>query len=262
MLANVLATEAANRMERARAIFENMADGLCSVDAHGRIIAINPAAEEMLRWKHNELVGKDKHATIHHQDDRGQPLPKPRCQMLRVLETGVVARSEQDVFTRKDGTTFPISFTAAPVRVDAEITGLVIAFRDISERKAFEQERTAWLNLVDAVYHVHDELGIGTLIVDDGRIHYANDAFRSLFGYSLEELKSEVADVFELFPPEEREAFKAHLADLYIHGTTRRARKAKLLRRDGAHVDAEIWCAKVNHQPGKVSRLVFVVRPV
>lgn len=262
LLANVLATEAANRMERARAIFENLADGLCSVDAHGRITSIDPAAAKMLRWAHNELVGKDEHETIHPKDHAGAPLPKEDCKMLHVLGSGQVARSERDVLTRKDGTTFPISLTAAPMRVDGEVTGLVVAFRDSTDRKAFEEERASWLNLVDAVYHVHDELGIGTLIVDDGRIHYANDAFRALLGYSLEELKAEVADVLELLPAEDRASLKAHLADLYIHGTTTRARKARLLRRDGSYVDAEIWVAKVNHQPGKVSRLVFVVRPV
>lgn len=262
LLANVLATEAANRMERARAVFENIADGLVSVDKGGRIIAINAAAEKMLGWAHNDLVGKDKHDAIHGQDDKARPVPKEDCKMLHVLRTGEIARSERDFFTRKDGSVFPISFTAAPVRIEGDITGMVIAFRDITQQQAFEDERASWLNLVDAVYHVHDELGIGTLIVDDGRIHYANDAFRSLSGYSLEELKSEVADVFALFPKEEREAYKAHLADLYIHGTATRARKANLLRRDGSAVPAEVWVAKVDHQPGKVSRLVFVVRPV
>ena len=262
LLANVLATEAANRMERARVVFENMADGLLSVDAQGRVLSINRAGEKMLGWPHNELVGKDKHATIHPKDEKGIPIPKEDCRMLHALRSGEVARSEQDVLTRKDGTTFPISFTAAPVRVEGEVTGMVVAFRDITERKAFEQERASWLNLVDAVYHVHDELGIGTLIVDDGRIHYANDAFRTLFGYSLDELKAEVAEVFTLFPPDDRDSFKAYLADLYIHGTTPRPRKAHILRRDGSHVLSEIWVAKVNHQPGKVSRLVFVVRPV
>lgn len=50
------------------------------------------------------------------------------------------------------------------------------------------------------------------------------------------------------------------MAALYIHGTTTTARKASLLRRDGSTVPAEIWVTKVDHQPGKVSRLVFVVR--
>jgi PAS domain S-box-containing protein len=262
LLANVLATEAANRMARARAIYEHIEDGLCSVDHEGVIVSINPAAERMLAWPHNELVGKDKHDTIHAKDEQGRPMPKSECRMLHVLRTGEPAASEQDVLTRKDGTTFPVSFTAAPIEVDGQVRGIVVAFRDISERKSHEAEKAGWLNLVDAVYHVHDELGIGTLIVDDGRIHYANDAFRTLLGYSLDELKAEVADVFALFPVEDREPFKAHLADLYIHGTTQRARKARLLRRGGETVNAEIWVAKVNHQPGKVSRLVFVVRPV
>jgi PAS domain S-box-containing protein len=262
LLANVLATEATNRMEQARAVHENVADGLCSVDVQGRILSVNPAAERMLRWPRNELVGKDQHDTIHARDERGRPMPKETCRMLGVLRTGEATASELDVLTRKDGTTFPVSFTASPIQVEGEVRGMVIAFRDITARKTFEVERAAWLNLVDAVYHVHDELGIGTLIVDDGRIHYANDAFRTLFGYSLEHLKAEVADVFALFPAADRDAFKAHLADLYIHGTTTRARRARLLRRDGSTVDAEIWVAKVNHQPGKVSRLVFVVRPM
>lgn len=47
---------------------------------------------------------------------------------------------------------------------------MVLAFRDISQRKNHELEKAAWLNLVDAVYHVRDGLGIGTLLVDDGRI--------------------------------------------------------------------------------------------
>ena len=225
-------------------------------------MSINPAAEAMLGWPHNALVGKDKHDMIHGTDEKGRPLPKDACKMLHVLRTGEVAKSGRDVLTKRDGTKLPIAFTAAPVRVDGEITGLVIAFRDITQLEAFEEERASWLNLVDSFYAVHDELGMGTLIVDDGRIHYANDAFRSLFGYTLGELTTEVADIFALFPPEDRDSFKSHLADLYIHGTTTQARKAKLLRRDGNLVNAEIWVAKVNHQPGKVSRLVFVVRPM
>lgn len=262
LLANVLATETANRMERARAIFENIADGLLSIDAEGRFVSINPAGEKMLGWGHNELLGKDKHLTIHSHDEKGRPISKDECQMLHVLHTGEVAKSERDVLTRKDGSTFLISFTAAPIRADSEIVGLVVAFRDISSQVMHEAEKDSWLNLVDSFYHVHDELGMGTLLVDDGRIHYANDAFRNLLGFSLDQLTTEVSDVFALFAPAERAEFKAHLADLYIHGTSTKACRTRLLRRDGTVLEAEIWVAKVNHQPGKVSRLVFVVRPL
>lgn len=262
LLANVLATETTNRMERARAIYENIADGLLSIDDQGRFVSINPAGEKMLGWAHNELLGKDKHKTVHSHDEKGRPISKDECQMLHVLRTGEVAKAERDVLTRKDGTVLPVSFTAAPIRVEDEIVGLVVAFRDITAAEAHEAEKASWLNLVDSFYHVHDELGMGTLIVDDGRIHYANDAFRTLSGHTLEQLKSEVGDVFALVPPEDRDTFKAHLADLFIHGTNTRATKGRLLRRDGSVMNAEMWVAKVNHQPAKASRLVFVVRPV
>jgi len=262
LLANILATEAANRMERARAIYENITDGLLSIDAQGRFVSINPAGEAMLQWPHNELLGRDKHSTVHARDAKGQPIARELCQMLHVLHTGETAKAERDVLTRRDGTTFPVSFTAAPVRVEGEIVGLVVAFRDITAQEAHEAEKDSWLNLVDSFYHVHDELGMGTLLVDDGRIHFANASFCELTGYTLDELRSEVGDVFALLPPDGREPFKAHLADLYIHGATTHARKTELRGRGGELVTAEIWVAKVNHQPGKVSRLVFVVRPV
>jgi len=262
LLANVLATEAMNRMERARAIYENIGDGLLSIDAQGHFVSINPAGEKMLGWAHNELLGKDKHETVHSHDEKGRRIPKSECQMLHVLRTGETAKSTRDVLTRKDGTTFPVSFTAAPVRVGTDIVGLVVAFRDITTQESHEAEKNSWLNLVDSFYHVHDELGMGTLLVDDGRIHYANDAFRALTGHTLEQLTDEVENVFALVPPGDRDAFKSHLADLFIHGTTTNATRARILRRDGGTVDAEVWVAKVNHQPGKVSRLVFVVRPV
>lgn len=261
LLANVLATEAANRMERARAIYENITDGLLSVDADGRFVSINPAGERMLQWPHNALLGKDKHETIHSRDEHGRPIGKADCQMLHVLHTGETAKAERDVLTRRDGTTFPVSFTAAPVRVGEEIVGLVVAFRDITASEAHRAEKDAWHNLVDSFYHVHNELGMGTLLVDDGRIHFANEAFCALTGHTLDQLRSEARDVFALLPPEDRNDFKAHLADLYIHGASTRSRAARFLRRDGGVVNVEVWVAKVNHQPGKVSRLVFVVRP-
>lgn len=262
LIANVLATEASNRMERARTIYENLWDGLVSVDARGHIVSINPAAAKMLGWAHNDLMGKDKHETIHYKDERGNAVHKEDCQMLHVLRTGDVAKSDRDVLVRRDGSTFPISFTAAPVRVGNEITGLVIAFRDITRQEAQEVEKASWLNLVDAVYHVHDELGIGMLIVDDGRIYYANDAFRAISGYSLEEVKAEVPNVFALVDAEDRASFKARLADIHVRGATPRPQTVKLIRRDGSTARVEVRVAKVNHQPGKVSRLVFVVRPV
>ena len=47
-LANILATEATNRMHRARSEVVHLGEGLCSLDVHGRILSANPAAEALL----------------------------------------------------------------------------------------------------------------------------------------------------------------------------------------------------------------------
>ena len=220
LFANLLATEASNRMARARIIFENMADGLLSVDGEGRITSINPAAAEMLRWPPSELIGKDRHETIHHQDEEGSPLAMKDCQMRSVLETGRVARSEEDALTRRDGTTFPVSFTAAPVSVEGEVGGIVIAFRDITERRQREQELARRVAELEATIHsVHDAIYIG----DATGIHMANAVALEMLGFrTLAELQCGIAelsyrlnnrdpDTREKIPPEQ-EPFARALA--------------------------------------------------
>lgn len=258
LLANVLATEASNRIRRATIIQEHVADGLVSVDARGHVTNINRAASALLGWPPDALLGKDKHEHIHNKDERGRPIPRDQCRMLHILETGETIEYERDVFTRRDGSTFPVSYTAAPISSEGKVEGVVVAFRDITERKRMEDDRANWLNLVDAFYHVHDELGIGMVIVDNGRVFYANDALRALLGYTLDELHG--LDLFSLFAEEDREAFQAHLAGLFVHGAKGAARTVRLRTKDGGAPAAEVLVAKVNHQPPGVSRLVCVVR--
>ena len=260
LLANVLATEASNRIHRATVIQEHVADGLVSVDAHGRITNINRAASALLGWPPEALIGKDKHTLVHNKDERGRPIPRDECRMLHILQTGETIEYERDFFTRRDGSTFPVSYTAAPIVAEDRIEGVVVAFRDITERKRMDDDRANWLNLVDAFYHVHDELGIGMVIVDNGRVFYANDALRGLLGYTLDEMHG--LDLFTLFADEDRQAFQALLAGLFVHGAKGTARAVRLRTKDGATLAAQVLVAKVNHQPPGVSRLVCVVQRV
>lgn len=66
--------------------------------------------------------------------------------MLRVIETGEPLTGQEDEFIRKDGSFFPVVNSAAPVREGAEIMGLVVVFRDISERRAAQERERALAN--------------------------------------------------------------------------------------------------------------------
>jgi PAS domain S-box-containing protein len=63
------------------------------------------------------------------------PIPAEACSLLEVRTLGRTRRSSDETFTRKDGTTLPVAFSSAPLRSEANIDGVVVVFRDITDEK-------------------------------------------------------------------------------------------------------------------------------
>lgn len=141
-----------------RAVTESMGEGLCAVDDHGRLIYMNPAAEEMLGWSLAELTGRVVHFVIHGHRPDGSPLPPEECPIMRTRAEGVTIRVEDDTFIRRDGTMLPVAYTASPFETAEGLRGAVYVFCDITDRKARqadmrrEMERLAWIpRIADAL---------------------------------------------------------------------------------------------------------------
>jgi PAS domain S-box-containing protein len=122
------------------AITDNLGEGVCALDPGGRLTFMNPAAQAMLGWKEEDLLGTDIHGAIHSGTVHGTKVPASECPLLGVLQSGEKFQSTDDVFTRRDGTVFPAEYVSSPFRRDGRIVGAVVAFRDISERKRTEAE--------------------------------------------------------------------------------------------------------------------------
>jgi PAS domain S-box-containing protein len=128
------------------AITTQLAEGLCALDREGRLTFMNAAAERMLGWRESELMGRFTHDVIHFQRADGTPVPATECPLLGVMQSGTSVRVEEDVFTRRNGTAFPVSFTASPIVTDGQVVGAVTAFHDISDRRAEERKRVSLLS--------------------------------------------------------------------------------------------------------------------
>ena len=116
-----------------------LAEGIYVLNSEGQIVFMNPEAERLLGWKTEELASTNAHDIIHcHQQD-GTHLSLEKCPMRNVIRTGAQYSSTDDLFTRKDGTTFPISVLSSPIIENNEIVASVTAFRDITELKAAEE---------------------------------------------------------------------------------------------------------------------------
>jgi PAS domain S-box-containing protein len=131
--------------ERGRAVKNTVIEGLYTVDREGRVTYINPAAEQMFGWTAGELLGKRMHDVTHYKHPDGSPFPAEDCAGLGVLRDRTILREYEDVFIRKDGSFFPVTFSAAPLLEHGEPVGIVVSFRDDTERKDREAERVRLL---------------------------------------------------------------------------------------------------------------------
>jgi PAS domain S-box-containing protein len=125
-----------------RAVMNNLGEGLYTVNTDGLVTFINPAAEKMFGWRSDEVMGKKMHDITHYKHPDGSPFPSSQCAGLQVLRKGMELREHEDVFIRRDGSFFPVVFSATPLIHDKATVGVVVAFRDDSERRRAEVERT------------------------------------------------------------------------------------------------------------------------
>ncbi|MFI7600088.1 ATP-binding protein [Actinoplanes sp. NPDC049681] len=111
------------------AFMQDMPEGLYTVDAEGMITSVNHAASEMLGWSQEELLGRSAHATLHLQAADGTPVPDADCPLRRPAAT------IDEVFVRKDGSTFQVVCSVAPLRAGSGTVGRVVTFRDVTETR-------------------------------------------------------------------------------------------------------------------------------
>lgn len=162
-------------------VMDNMAEGLYTLNAEGLVTSVNRAATRMLGWSEEELLGQPMHETIHFQDADHQPIPAEECELLEVRTLGRTLRSSDATFTRRDGTTFPVAFSSAPLQGEATIDGVVVVFRDVTEEKREEDALRRELAALSWVGRIRDALDEDRFvlysqpIVPLGRAHPAEE---------------------------------------------------------------------------------------
>ena len=201
-------------------VMDNMAEGLYTLDADGLVTSANPAACRMLGWTEPELYGRPMHETIHFQDADHHPIPAEACSLLAVRLQGRTLRSSDDTFTRKDGTTFPVAFSSAPLQTEAAIEGVVVVFRDITDEKKEQAALRRELAALSWVGRIRDALDEDRLvlysqpIVSLGRSHPAEEVLLRMVGRD-----GEIIPPGEFLPAAEKYGLIAEI-DRWVVGRT------------------------------------------
>ena len=118
------------------------------MDLEGKLTFMNPAAAQMFGYDPQEMIGQDIHELVHHSHADGTKHSKANCPILQGMRRQEDVRMRDDVFWRKDGTTFPVEYVASPLLDEGRIAGMVVAFQDISERLRLEKMKDEFISTV------------------------------------------------------------------------------------------------------------------
>lgn len=136
------------------ALLESTGEGIYGVDLDGRCSFINKAGAGLLGYRPEDLIGRRIHEVARHTKRDGSPHPVEACSLYQAYRTGQSCRADDEVLWRGDGTCFPSEISSSPLYEGGILTGAVITFRDITERKRAEEMRT---HLVDRLISVQEQ---------------------------------------------------------------------------------------------------------
>lgn len=129
-------------------ILESVGDGIYGIDMEGRLSFINEAAARALGYKPDELTGRDIHEIIHHSHADGTPYSRMTSPILQGMRRQETVRMRDEVFWRHDGTSIPVEYSANPLIEDGHISGMVVAFQDVSERLRLGKMKDEFISTV------------------------------------------------------------------------------------------------------------------
>ncbi|MDT4895401.1 MAG: two-component system, cell cycle sensor histidine kinase and response regulator CckA [Acidobacteriota bacterium] len=232
-------------------ITASLGEGVYALDAGGRLTFMNSAAESALGWTEDELLGQKIHEIIHFQHADGTNSPAEECPLLGVLNSGKTIQIEGDVFTRRDGSLFPVSYNSSPIISGVQVAGAVLAFHDITERKRAEEALLQSEQRYRLLFErnpqsmwVFDLETLAFLEVNDAAIHH--------YGYAREEFLA--MTIKDIRPAEDVPNLLAN-----VSGVTPQHDEAgvwKHRKRDGTVIDVEITAHELTYY-GRPAQIVL-----
>ena len=126
-----------------RVTLASIGDGVISTDAEGRISFMNRVAESLTGWQESDALDRPLEDVFRVVNEQSRaPVENPAMWALRAEK--VIELPTPALLIAKDGTERPLEDSAAPIRAaNGTITGAVLVFRDVTDRKNSDEELRA-----------------------------------------------------------------------------------------------------------------------
>lgn len=135
------ASELKELNESMRLLLESTGEGIYGVDTNGICTFVNRAAQNMLGYQLEELLDHSMHELTHHTHPDGTDYPHNDCPVYNAFKTNTPVHIENEIFWRKDGSSFPVDYSAYPMVNDkGDTSGSVTIFRDVTEAQSMKNQ--------------------------------------------------------------------------------------------------------------------------
>ena len=171
-----------------RVTLSSIGDAVITIDAESRVAFLNPVAVSLTGWTLPEAIGQplDNVFRIINEETR-QRVESPT---VRVFQEGrTIKLAQHSLLIARDGTERPLDDSAAPIRNEqGKVAGVVLVFRDITERRKTERALDKALAYVDDNIATLREPFV--VLYHDLRVKTANRSFYDSFHVSKEETEN------------------------------------------------------------------------
>ncbi len=239
--------------ESLRITLDSIGDAVIATDAEGRITSLNPVAETLTGWTRAEALGRPLQEVFHIVSEwTHERLEDP---VKRVLAEGrIIGLANHTLLIARDGTEHPIDDSASPIR-DAEgtILGVVLIFRDITERKRAERNRLQLAAIVES----SDDAIIGMDL--DGIIRSWNRGAEQLYSYTAEEVVGKPLSL--LIPPDHPDELPTILERLRSGERIEHFETARVCK-DGRRVDVSLSISPIKDESERIIGVSKIARDI
>lgn len=213
-------------------ILNSMSEGLLQTNRKGEVVYLNPAAEKILHFKLEAIRGKSMHDCIYSRTPDGGVREEKDSPINAVMASGVSYVGSDEWFRCGDSSFLLVEFTSTPLVISGCMEGLVLCFRDISERRRMEdalrESEERFRNLV--------EKSRGLICTHDmaGNLMTVNEAAAEALGFPSEELQGR--NLAEFLHPKFRANF-----EWYLKAVSEWGRHSGLMRIITADGEQKVW---------------------